>query len=120
MVQLPSSYHWYPGGETTQSITVSTNGNYYVETGNGTGCTATSTPVSVTVNAVPSTPTVTASGPLNFCQGDSVVLTCSAASSYHWYPGGQTTQSITVNTSGNYYVEQETVQVSYAHLSCFQ
>ncbi|KAF5032664.1 hypothetical protein DSECCO2_614860 [anaerobic digester metagenome] len=99
------SYHWYPNGETTQSITVNASGNYYVETGNGTGCTASSTPVAVTVNAVPSTPVVSASGPLTFCNGDSVVLTASAAASYQWYPGGQTTQSITVNVSGNYYVE---------------
>jgi gliding motility-associated-like protein len=100
-----TSYHWYPNGETTQSITVSATGNYYVETGNGTGCTASATPVNVTVNAVPATPTISASGPLTFCNGDSVVLTSSAAGFYQWYPGGETTQSITVSTSGNYYVE---------------
>jgi len=100
-----ASYNWLPGGQTTQSITVTSTGNYYVETGNGTGCTAASAPVSVTVNAVPATPTIGASGPLTFCAGDSVVLTASAAASYNWLPGGQTTQSITVTTTGNYYVE---------------
>ena len=100
-----TSYYWYPNGETTQSISVSATGNYYVETGNGTGCTASATPVSVTVNAVPATPTISASGPLTFCAGDNVVLTSSAAGSYLWSPGGQTTQSITVSATGNYYVE---------------
>ncbi|MPL92748.1 hypothetical protein SDC9_38861 [bioreactor metagenome] len=99
------SYLWYPGGQTTQSITVATTGNYYVEAGNGTGCTASSTPVSVTVNAVPATPAISVSGTLTFCDGDSIVLTSTAAGSYLWYPGGETTQSITVFTTGNYYVE---------------
>ncbi|HCY22899.1 MAG TPA: hypothetical protein DHV29_05355 [Bacteroidales bacterium] len=88
------SYLWSPGGQTTQSITVSATGNYYVETGNGTGCTASSTPVAVTVNSVPATPVVSASGPLTFCSGSSVTLTSTAATSYYWYPNGETTQSI--------------------------
>ncbi len=100
-----ASYQWYPGGETTQSITVLNTGNYYVETGNGTGCIASSAPMSVTVNAAPSIPVITASGPTTFCMGDSVILTSSAAGSYLWYPGGESTQSITVSASGNYYVE---------------
>jgi len=49
------------------------------------------------------TPTVTASGPLSFCQGDSVTLTSSASTSYLW-SDGSTTQSIVVTTSGNYTV----------------
>ncbi len=99
-----SSYHWYPGGQTTQSITVNTSGNYYVETGNGTGCTASSVMFSVTVYPRPAAPLVSASGPLNICQGDSVVLTSSLADSYEWNPAGITTQSITVTSTGTYYV----------------
>ncbi len=45
-----TSYLW-SNGETTQSITVSGSGSYYVTTTNGVGCTASSTPVSVTVNS---------------------------------------------------------------------
>ena len=48
-------------------------------------------------------PTITADGPLEFCDGDSVVLTSSAAESYLWSTG-ETTQSIVVTTSGNYRV----------------
>jgi len=38
-----------------------------------------------------------------FCQGDSLLLTASASSSYLWNTG-DTTQSIYVNNTGNYYV----------------
>lgn len=57
----------------------------------------------VTINPLP-TATITASdGGTTFCQGDSVTLTASTASSYSWSTGA-TTQSITVYTSGNYTV----------------
>ncbi|MBN8857500.1 MAG: T9SS type A sorting domain-containing protein [Sphingobacteriales bacterium] len=49
------------------------------------------------------TPTITASGPLNFCESGSVVLTSSAASGNTWSTGA-TTQSITVTQSGTYTV----------------
>ena len=54
------------------------------------------------VNARP-TADVDASGPTAFCQGSSVVLTASAGASWLW-SNGATTQSITVNSSGNYSV----------------
>lgn len=47
--------------------------------------------------------TVTQSGPTNFCQGGTVTLTASTGSTYAW-SSGQTSQSITVNASGNYTV----------------
>ncbi|MEI2748966.1 MAG: Ig-like domain-containing protein [Ferruginibacter sp.] len=48
-------------------------------------------------------PVITASGPVSFCPGGSVVLTSSAASGNIW-SNGATTQSITVNTSGTFTV----------------
>ena len=104
---VASSYLWSPGGETTRSITVKTSGTYSVQADNGTGCTSTSSSVVVTVNAQTPVPTITASGPLTFCDGDSVVLTSSVASSYLWSPGGETTRSITVKTSGTYSVQAD-------------
>jgi hypothetical protein len=98
-----SSYLWSPGGQTTQSITVSASGSYRVTVTNAGGCTASSSVTTVTVNAAP-TATVTAGGPVTFCQGGSVTLTASSGSSYSWSPGGQTTQSITATTSGSYRV----------------
>jgi hypothetical protein len=70
---------------------------------NAAGCSATSAVTTVTVNANPATPTITAGGPTTFCQGGSVTLTSSAGTSYLW-SSGATTQSITVNAAGNYTV----------------
>jgi hypothetical protein len=47
--------------------------------------------------------TITANGPLNFCPGDSVILTAAPNATYLWNTGA-TTQSITVNTAGSYWV----------------
>ncbi|MFY9309615.1 MAG: LamG-like jellyroll fold domain-containing protein [Bacteroidia bacterium] len=49
------------------------------------------------------TANITAGGPIAFCQGDNVVLTASSANGYLW-SNSATTQSITVNTAGNYSV----------------
>lgn len=54
----------------------------------------------VTVSASPEVQ-ITASGPLAFCSGSSIVLTATQGSSYTW-SNGSTTQSITVNQSGNF------------------
>lgn len=95
-----STYLW-SNGATTQSITVTTSGAYTVTVTNGS-CTSTSAPVNVTVNTLPEA-NVSAGGPLSFCQGNNVVLTASAGSSWSW-SNGATTQSITVTNSGNYSV----------------
>ncbi len=88
---------------TTQSITVNTTGNYSVTVTNANNCTATSSPTSVTVNPLPAVPTINASGPTTFCQGGSVTLTSSSATGNLW-SNNATSQSITVNASGNYSV----------------
>ncbi len=96
-----SNYLW-SNGATTQSISVSANGTYSVTINNGSGCASVSTPVTVSVYALP-TATIAVSGSTTFCQGGSVVLTASAGSSYLW-SNGSTSQSITATTSGNYVV----------------
>jgi len=99
-----SSYLWSTG-ETTQTITVTTAGTYSVTITAGlSGCSATSAPVTVTVANL--TPTITASGPIQICQGQSVDLTAnggSGSATYLW-TSGETTQTITVTTSGTYNV----------------
>jgi len=55
------------------------------------------------VSPVVPAPTITASGPLTICEGDSVVLTSSYMQSYSW-SNGSSSQSITVKTSGLYCV----------------
>lgn len=55
--------------------------------------------------------TATASGPLSFCQGGSVTLNSASGTSYLWSTG-VTTQSITVNASGTFYVQVTTAEGS--------
>ena len=98
-----SAYLWSPNGETTQSITVTTSGDYSVSVNGLFGCRGTSLPVTVTVNDNPS-PIVSASGSLIFCTGGSVTLTSNIETGNVWSPNGETTQSITVSSSGNYSV----------------
>lgn len=95
-----ASYVW-SNNETNSSITVSTNGTFDVTVTEGS-CSATSTPITITVsnNAVAS---ITPSTSTSFCEGGSVELTASSGNSYTWSTGA-TTQSINVNTSGNYSV----------------
>ncbi|HEX8514607.1 MAG TPA: gliding motility-associated C-terminal domain-containing protein [Bacteroidia bacterium] len=59
--------------------------------------------ITVIVNAVPSNE-ITASGPLTFCSGDSVVLSAATGTYDYMWSTSDTTQSITVTTSGTYVV----------------
>lgn len=97
-------------GATTQSIIVTQGGNYTVSVSNG-NCSSSSTATVVTVNPVPSTPTISASGLTTFCSGGSVNLTSSSSTGNTWSTGA-TTQSIIVTQSGNY-----TVSVSNGNCS---
>jgi hypothetical protein len=99
-----TTYLW-SNGATTPSINVTTSGSYTVQVKNASGCqSAASAATVVTVNALPITPTITASGPTTFCAGGNVTLTSSAGTSYLWSNGG-TTQSINITSSGSYTVK---------------
>jgi len=87
------------GSSTTSSINVTTSGNYSVTVTNAAGCVATTSPIAVVVNALP-TPTVTASGATTFCAGGSVTLSTGSFASYNW-SSGATTSSAVISTSGN-------------------
>jgi hypothetical protein len=97
-----SSYLW-SNGATTSSINVTQAGSYSVTVTNGNGCSTTSSATSVTVNANPATPTITAGGPTTFCPGGSVTLTAPAGFTYLW-SNGATTRAITVSSGGSYSV----------------
>jgi D-lyxose ketol-isomerase len=95
-----SSYLWSTGA-TTRSITAWASGTFRVTITDGSGCTLTSDPLSVTALPRPPQPTITASGPLTFCEGGSVTLTApDGYPSYHWSTG-ETTKTITVSTTRN-------------------
>jgi gliding motility-associated-like protein len=97
---LANAYNW-SNGNNTSTITVTTSGAYNVTISDVNGCTATSTNTVFTVLPSPAMPTITASGPLSFCTGDSVTLTSSLSSTYLWSTGA-VTQSITVYNTGSF------------------
>ena len=87
------------GSGNTSVTGFSLTGNYsFIWTSGGCADTA-------IVNVMPTStpPVITASGPISFCSGDSVVLTSSAATGNLW-SDHETTQSITVYAQGTYTV----------------
>lgn len=95
-----SPQYLWSNGATTQSITVKTGGSYTVNTGDGSGCSATSAPSDVTVNALPK-PVITANGN---------TLISNYSSGNQWYFNGSIIQGATNATydateSGNYTVK---------------
>ena len=93
-----NSYLW-SNGSTNNSIGVSQSGTYSVTATSIEGCTG-STSTYVTVNPLPN---VSISGNNSFCQGGSVSLMASGASSYSW-SNGSNNATITVSNPGTYTV----------------
>jgi hypothetical protein len=96
------SYLW-TNGATTQAITINTAGNYAVTITESAQCHSTSTNITVVVDPN-ETPTIAATADTVFCEGDSVLLSSTAASSYLW-SNGATTQSTYASQAGNYTVQ---------------
>ncbi|MCX6257450.1 MAG: hypothetical protein NTW49_06080 [Bacteroidia bacterium] len=102
-----STYIWssFPAGFASTSanptVTPLVNTTYtVVETITATGC-QNSNSVTVTVNPLPIASTITAGGATTFCAGNSVIL---SGNNGGIWSNGATTSSITVITSGDYYV----------------
>ena len=101
-----NSYTWQPTALDMQTNTVALAGSYTVSVTDLNGCTSLpSNAIIVSILNNPSVPVITASGPLSICIGNDVTLSGPTSSSYLWNPGGQTTQSITVNSTGSYSVQ---------------
>ena len=96
-----ASYLW-SNGETTQEITVSNSGSYFVTATNLNGTTAISNSVQVNILPAPNA-AISFSGASNICDGASVTLNANLAASYLW-SNGATTSSIIVDTPGDYSV----------------
>ncbi|MNX19336.1 NPCBM-associated, NEW3 domain of alpha-galactosidase [compost metagenome] len=105
-----SGYLWSTGA-TTQSITVSASGNYSVQVTNASGCPSSfSTPVTVTVNSIPTAPTASAQ---TFCSSDNKKVgdLSPSGASYKWYSantGGTLYTGTEMLSTGTYYVSQTT------------
>lgn len=93
---------YYNSNHASITVAPASTTTYTVTGTGGNGCSATAN-TTVTVNSLPATPTISANGATTFCSGGSVVLTSSSATGNVW-SNGATTQSITVNSTGNYYV----------------
>lgn len=92
-----STYSWNTGA-TTQTISISSGGNYNVTVTSPYGCVASSA-----CNIAYGTALTINLANVSFCQGDSAVLDAGyPGMTYAWTPSGQTTQSIVVNTPGSY------------------
>lgn len=101
---LPAGYSYlWSDSSTSQSLSVSATGEYYVTAvSENDACTTTAAATIVVVNP-DETPTITVEGDLSFCEGGSVLLTSSTASSYNW-SNGDNTQSILATEPGPYTV----------------
>jgi hypothetical protein len=95
-------YQWTIGPSSSQFVATFT-GNYAVTVTAANGCQSLASQ-QVTINSQPLA-TISPSGPSTFCQGGSVELTASPGSSYSWLPTGETSQRITVGSTGSYSVQ---------------
>ena len=94
-------YLW-SNGDTTQTITVATPGNYNVILTHPDTCISFSNNINVTI-VQEVQPTIAVAGETLFCEGNSVTLTASESAAYTW-SSGEMTQSIEATTSGEYTV----------------
>lgn len=97
-----SFYQWSTGAS-TQTIPVSTAGNYTVTVGNGICTSPASDAVNVNVVTVPAKPTITVTGNPALCIGAFVSLTAPVANHYLW-SNGATDRTILVTAAGSYRV----------------
>jgi hypothetical protein len=98
-------YAWSTG-DTTQNIVLSQSGTAYAVVTTVNGCVDTTATFATTLFAAADT-TLTWSN-LIFCASDSATITAAGGQSYAWNTG-DTTQSITVNQTGNYAATVTTV-----------
>lgn len=87
-------YEWLPTAETSQSVLL-TAGNYQLVVTHYTGCTDT---VDIEIQQVsnPPQPVITASGPTEFCAGESVTLSGPPGYPYYEWSTGSVSEQITL------------------------
>lgn len=99
------SYLWLPGQESTQSVTL-TLGNYQVITTHYTGCMDT---LDIVVNQVanPPQPVISATGPTEFCDGETMLIQGPPGYPYYTWNTGSVTPNLAVYESGTYVLSIE-------------
>ncbi len=111
-----NSYLWFPTNETTQIITATTSGTYYVQIDDGSGCTATTNSINVIVNSDEFLTTISALGPTTFAPGGNVILsattlyylTATTSFNYIWYSAATILDTYVMAGSGNNYTATST------------
>ena len=98
-------YLWSTG-DTTQSVTLTQTGGAYAVVTTANGCVDTTATYSATLFA--GADTTLSWTNLTFCASDSATITAAGGQSYLWSTG-DTTQSITVNQTGDYTVMVTTI-----------
>ena len=110
--ESPNSWVWSMPGATPDSsnlqnptVTYAATGTYSVTliASNTVGSDTLTKVNYITVNALPTTPTITVGGSTTICQGDSVTLTSSSPTGNMW-SNGMNSQSIEATTAGGYTV----------------
>jgi hypothetical protein len=97
---------WQPGNLSGNSITVSNAGNYTASSTNICG-TTTSTPATVVVNQLPTTPEIVVTAENGNCEGNTIVLSASNSAlgdEITWSPGDIAGSELSVTESGTYTV----------------
>ncbi|HUM46739.1 MAG TPA: T9SS type A sorting domain-containing protein, partial [Chitinophagales bacterium] len=103
-----SAYSW-SNGKTTQTVSITASGTFTATVTGTNGCSATSSPVTVT-EWIPPTPVITSSsGSATFCANSGVYLTTAPGYIYQWQKSGAdiagaTQQNYTPPTGGSYKV----------------
>jgi PKD repeat protein len=93
---------WMPGMETTSSIIANASGSYQVMVTDSNGCSTSSVPTAVVVNANPVAPVITANASTNVCEGENISITSNVAGDLFW-SNGDNTQTITVSSTSACY-----------------
>lgn len=103
LTSSPGSKYLWSNGDTLQTIKAVAGGDYTVIRLDTFQCSLTSLPLTVIVNPLPVPTIVTNTSPA-LCSGDSVTLTPSIVGTDYLWSNNETSQSISVNTAGDFSV----------------
>ncbi len=108
-VTLESSYvggNVWSTGATTDDITVTSTGNYFVRFTNSNGCSAKSDTTKLVFRPAPLRPTISVTGKVNTCNGDSVRLSVNTTPTSTWNDAGATVNNnLVVYGSGSFFAK---------------
>ncbi len=109
-------YLWNTG-DTTQSISVVTGGDYSMQVQDSYSCwSEQSDTVSVTVYPLPMKPMIINSDTLEFCEGGSVDLSTDPMAAYLW-SNGETAQNLSLDTTGSFSVQVQDANSCWSEAS---